>query len=1153
MSFSQFLNNPQPQENQNNNGIDSISLGQLKQMVASMPKDRQWLYDFKYDDEDTVMSEIAEFYSYVEMPQVAENLRAWEGSFHGEWTKSPLTTRKAHVEVLLESLEHKNAEIRFTNARRLFYILQGTFAETVSPEHQLHWIFENCKVVRGANGVSTIIEAMKIASSKHDLLCGLSDEQAAQYHISVEEKAEFIEEVTTEISVYLGMLYHLVEIFKGHDDFADELMSFDPPLPVYLFNVVSGLRDKSARGYPVKKLLLVLWKSLLSCCGGIRDYERVKKLSRELAGLQPVFESGDPNVKSTPLDMENFRQETAVKYPTFIPPAQPASASAPTIIAPKPVSVTTSRLAQAYSPIPVRHHYHHDEAAVNIPHGGPHPFHAQQPGGGRPPQPATPAPTPPPPSPKPKKQQYQTDQTRPFLFPFSRNRFDKDARLVPFAVDEADRLYNRHMYISVALWQMWRTREDCMKAESGLDHIPGSEGPTESSTFTSSKDPDVSEPLPDIARLDARIAEATKAMHDAENPVDKRKAKERKEDLMRLKRVEHIYSAILPALSNWVLVLLKLLLATVSASTNMQPPPSSASNVFPPPQDQPTAPQTTDEIDVTRHREITSKAVSAILLLVLKWFKVSHVMKFHHLGQHLLDTNCLLLILKMFSLQDLSQIVVSKADSPDNNFFRYCMLRFARNPQPMLENEQRPPRRMVVKTRILPNGEKHEEEVDMVTEFSWRNFFSTINFAKIMQKLSKNRSHRIWMLIQYKSSPVLKRALKVQHPMFQLHILKLIKSQVPFCGRKWRQTNMKVITSIYLNCRPDLRDEWLTGTEVDDASDAQAQEHALRHLVKFYNTRRYGAAAAPSQHGQMHRRSGSMSHHIENLYPGADIGMIRPIGTPNIVDADVFPPPRSQAPDTSIFLPYITEDIVFEEEYEEYLSDLGSQEQSDGPLSWHRLPVTEADGISDSESIVRDDPEVVDENLNNWEGGGLRPVMPFGLDDAVAVDLDEVEEEEGVDVGTRDQRAGGVDEVEYAYAPMSPPPSPLTAPRYAIKGSPNQKLLLEDIYYAIESRFPYFRTAPNGWKNSVRHNLSLNPSFQKEPRPLSDRGKGSYWVVNDEVDPRTGVHRNRKKKPKAGRARNPEDELFEDGYEGPSTGNDADHSHVACTTSTIRA
>jgi len=96
--------------------------------------------------------------------------------------------------------------------------------------------------------------------------------------------------------------------------------------------------------------------------------------------------------------------------------------------------------------------------------------------------------------------------------------------------------------------------------------------------------------------------------------------------------------------------------------------------------------------------------------------------------------------------------------------------------------------------------------------------------------------------------------------------------------------------------------------------------------------------------------------------------------------------------------------------------------------------------------------------------------------------------------------------------------------RYAIKGSPNQKLLLEDIYYAIESRFPYFRTAPNGWKNSVRHNLSLNPCFEKVPRPLTDRGKGSYWIVNDNVDPRTGVHRVRKKKSKGGKARNAEDE-----------------------------
>jgi hypothetical protein len=48
--------------------------------------------------------------------------------------------------------------------------LQGTFAETGSPEDQLHWIFENAKTVRDADGVSCILEAVKIATKKHDFL-----------------------------------------------------------------------------------------------------------------------------------------------------------------------------------------------------------------------------------------------------------------------------------------------------------------------------------------------------------------------------------------------------------------------------------------------------------------------------------------------------------------------------------------------------------------------------------------------------------------------------------------------------------------------------------------------------------------------------------------------------------------------------------------------------------------------------------------------------------------------------------------------------------------------------------------------------------------------------------------------------------------------
>jgi len=87
--------------------------------------------------------------------------------------------------------------------------------------------------------------------------------------------------------------------------------------------------------------------------------------------------------------------------------------------------------------------------------------------------------------------------------------------------------------------------------------------------------------------------------------------------------------------------------------------------------------------------------------------------------------------------------------------------------------------------------------------------------------------------------------------------------------------------------------------------------------------------------------------------------------------------------------------------------------------------------------------------------------------------------------------------------------------RYAIKGSPEGRLLLEDIYAAIEKRFPYFTTAPAGWKNSVRHNLSLNPCFEKVARPLTDRGKGAYWTVNDRAEPKSSSDRKKKKRRKS--------------------------------------
>ncbi|XP_043930627.1 forkhead box protein N3 isoform X2 [Protopterus annectens] len=69
----------------------------------------------------------------------------------------------------------------------------------------------------------------------------------------------------------------------------------------------------------------------------------------------------------------------------------------------------------------------------------------------------------------------------------------------------------------------------------------------------------------------------------------------------------------------------------------------------------------------------------------------------------------------------------------------------------------------------------------------------------------------------------------------------------------------------------------------------------------------------------------------------------------------------------------------------------------------------------------------------------------------------------------------------------------------AIEDSPTKRLPVKDIYNWILEHFPYFVNAPTGWKNSVRHNLSLNKCFKKVDKDRSQSiGKGSLWCIDPE-------------------------------------------------------
>lgn len=66
----------------------------------------------------------------------------------------------------------------------------------------------------------------------------------------------------------------------------------------------------------------------------------------------------------------------------------------------------------------------------------------------------------------------------------------------------------------------------------------------------------------------------------------------------------------------------------------------------------------------------------------------------------------------------------------------------------------------------------------------------------------------------------------------------------------------------------------------------------------------------------------------------------------------------------------------------------------------------------------------------------------------------------------------------------------------AIASSVEKKLTLSDIYNFIMQRFPFYKTCRANWKNSIRHNLTLNDCFVKLPRDPRAAGKGNYWTID---------------------------------------------------------
>uniref|UniRef100_UPI0037E86701 forkhead box protein Q1a n=1 Tax=Semicossyphus pulcher TaxID=241346 RepID=UPI0037E86701 len=96
-----------------------------------------------------------------------------------------------------------------------------------------------------------------------------------------------------------------------------------------------------------------------------------------------------------------------------------------------------------------------------------------------------------------------------------------------------------------------------------------------------------------------------------------------------------------------------------------------------------------------------------------------------------------------------------------------------------------------------------------------------------------------------------------------------------------------------------------------------------------------------------------------------------------------------------------------------------------------------------------------------------------------------------------------------------PPFSYIALIAMAIRDSSTGRLTLAEINDYLMKKFPFFRGSYTGWRNSVRHNLSLNDCFLKVLRdPSRPWGKDNYWMLNpqSEYTFADGVFRRRRRR-----------------------------------------
>lgn len=362
------------------------------------------------------------------------------------------------------------------------------------------------------------------------------------------------------------------------------------------------------------------------------------------------------------------------------------------------------------------------------------------------------------------KRSYQTNQSYPLIYPTSDQNRDVENFGIPKSIEEASQLFASRVQEKLSLKQLWNERDIFMKQERGW-----------TDTLSS-----IDQNFDDYAKLDTSL----------------------KPELQSLLRVETFFSRAVPYLSSLVHVILQVVISSQENNQFLGDDSKEWSNQL--------------DCEVICAKERALKNGMYILMLLLKWLKISHILKFEYLSTLIYDSNYFAIMIQYLkSMGGSSYARITNTSLYDNMPYSFWSQCSACSTSPY----------------HVPAAAHTIDE---------RFCFSLTSLLTIGAFTCHKKTQRILALSEKDPARLFKPFFLMVNDSLWKPILKMIKEITPFNGRKWKSYNMDLISMVYLHMKPQLRENWLSGRDLDgELKDAYGQEIALRAIIQFYNLRRY--------------------------------------------------------------------------------------------------------------------------------------------------------------------------------------------------------------------------------------------------------------------------------------------------------------------------